>query len=142
VQPDFATARFSLGAALVALGRPEEGITELEQAVKLRPNNIKAYGALARALAQTSRPQEAIQRYEQGLRVDPNSAELWGDVGVLKAKLGDMPQAIAAVQTALQLARAQGNTALAARYEQMLQQAPAAPDSTPLPAPALPPSSP
>ncbi len=77
----------NLGNALVDAGRLPEAIEHYEQALRLKPDYVKAYSNLALAYAQTNRPD----------------------------------QAVAAAQKAIDLARSQGQTALAKQLEDWLK---------------------
>jgi tetratricopeptide (TPR) repeat protein len=81
LNPNLANARYGLGWALTESGRYEEGIVELDEAIRLSPRDPMLWGFLTvKALAYL-----AMERYEEGLelvraaRRQPN-AGLWAYV--------------------------------------------------------------
>jgi len=64
-------AHFNLGAALQALGKPEEAIPFLSDAVRLEPANATARNNLAVSLAAASRIDDAARELHQALALDP-----------------------------------------------------------------------
>ena len=64
LSPNLATARFGLGWALIYSGRYEEGIVEVDEAIRLSPRDPMLWGfLLAKAQAYI-----AMERYEEGLK--------------------------------------------------------------------------
>jgi len=64
-------AHFNLGAALQALGKPEEAIPYLFDAVRLEPSNATARNNLAVSLAAVNRIDDAARELHQALALDP-----------------------------------------------------------------------
>jgi Flp pilus assembly protein TadD len=64
-------AHFNLGAALQALGKPEEAIPFLSDAVRLEPSNATARNNLAVSLAAANRIDDAARELRQALALDP-----------------------------------------------------------------------
>jgi tetratricopeptide (TPR) repeat protein/tRNA A-37 threonylcarbamoyl transferase component Bud32/TolB-like protein len=94
-------ARENLGTAYLALGRFAEAITAYEQALKLAPNDHRAYGNLARAnywggKRNDARPlyQQAAELAEQQLNVNPQDRNVHIDLAWYYAMLGQQPQAL------------------------------------------------
>src|SRR5436305_288815 len=69
--PHDSRARMALGAALGELGRWEEAIGALREAVGLAPGIAATHYNLGNALEKAGRPDEARQAYQFTLRVDP-----------------------------------------------------------------------
>ena len=67
---DFA-AHFNLGAALQALGKPQEALPYLTEAVRLRPANATARNNLAISLIASEKLQDAALQLREALAVDP-----------------------------------------------------------------------
>ncbi|MFQ5984759.1 MAG: adenylate/guanylate cyclase domain-containing protein [Alphaproteobacteria bacterium] len=64
LNPNLATARFGLGWALTYTGRREEGLAELDEAIRLSPRDPMLWGFLVlKAQAYI-----AMERYEEGLK--------------------------------------------------------------------------
>ena len=72
VRPDDADARVQRGDTLLAMGRVEEAIAELQAGIRLGPDRATAHGSLARAfwLGQ-GRVDDAIREFEETLRLNP-----------------------------------------------------------------------
>ena len=63
--------QFNLGAALQALGKPEEAIPNLSNAVRARPSNATAHNNLGVSLAAMDRFPEAAAEFRRALDIDP-----------------------------------------------------------------------
>jgi tetratricopeptide (TPR) repeat protein len=72
----YAVARTDLGVDLLHLGKTQEAITQLQQAVRLDPDYVEAHYNLGVVLEQTGNIQEAIGHYEQALRLEPDLTEV------------------------------------------------------------------
>lgn len=68
--PDRPDVRSNLGAALVRLGRLEEGIAEYREAIRLEPGNAAYHFNLGLAYYKGVRPQEAIPEFRNVLALD------------------------------------------------------------------------
>ena len=65
VHPDYATAHWFLGSALIANGQSEEAITALDKAVSLSGGSPAVIGTLVRAYAQSGRRTEALRLVDE-----------------------------------------------------------------------------
>jgi TolB-like protein/tetratricopeptide (TPR) repeat protein/DNA-binding winged helix-turn-helix (wHTH) protein len=65
VHPDYATAHWFLGYALIANGQSEEAITALHKAVSLSGGSPAVIGTLVRAYAQSGRRTEALRLVDE-----------------------------------------------------------------------------
>ncbi|HOY65851.1 MAG TPA: tetratricopeptide repeat protein [Candidatus Ozemobacteraceae bacterium] len=74
--PNFAGARFNLGAAWAKSGKTEAAREAYEAALAIDPGLTKARLNLANLLLQSGKATEAIREYENGLAISPDSAEL------------------------------------------------------------------
>jgi tetratricopeptide (TPR) repeat protein len=113
LRPESVETRNNLGAALLALHRPDEAIRELEIAVRARPEHANAHYNLATALLDVGRADEAGEHFRETVRLSPNDAR--AEFGCARAYAGTKrpSDATTAATTALTLARAQGDAALA-----------------------------
>jgi tetratricopeptide (TPR) repeat protein len=69
-------AQERLGHALLHLvGRPEEAIGPLQEAIRLRPDGASAHAELGIALAALGRANEAVAAFERAARLDPGYFE-------------------------------------------------------------------
>jgi Flp pilus assembly protein TadD len=64
-------AHFNLGAALQQLGRPEEALTPLTEAVRIQPASVTARNNLAVDLFAMDRFEAAAKEFRQALALDP-----------------------------------------------------------------------
>src|SRR5580704_1097357 len=100
LQPDFARAYAQQGEELVYLGRPTEGIEQVEEALRRRPESVARgmfYWIIGRAHFFMGNDAEAIKRLAPSIEQWPN---LWYNRCYLiaaHAHLGDMPAAAAAL---------------------------------------------
>jgi tetratricopeptide (TPR) repeat protein len=100
LQPDFARAYAQQGEELVYLGRPAEGIKQVEEALRRRPESVARgmfYWIIGRAHFFMGNDAEAIKRLTPSIELWPN---LWYNRCYLiaaHAHLGDMPAAAAAL---------------------------------------------
>jgi len=106
--PDSWTARTNLGAALGALGRPQEAIPHYEEAIRLRPTSFQAHNNLAAILFQLGRPREAIPHYREALRINPDVAEIHSNLGVALALVGSTAEAADQFREVVRLAPTMG----------------------------------
>jgi len=121
LQPGWADAHLNLGRTFIRLGNVPEGLRHLREAVRLAPGLPRALNELAWLLATSSDASvrngpEAIQLARQACAAtggrDP---ALLNTLAAAYAENGEFPQAVAAIQDALRLARTNGNAAAAAR---------------------------
>ncbi len=65
-------AHFNLGAAMQAMGKPEEAIEEYRRVLDLRPDDAIARNSLGAALQSMGRIDEAIPEYQRALKARPD----------------------------------------------------------------------
>ena len=68
------------------MGRMDEAIDRLEQALRLNPKNLLALNNLALALRSKGRLDESIERYRQALGIAPNSTALHANIGLPRSR--------------------------------------------------------
>lgn len=66
---------YNRGKLLLALGRPEEALADLQRADELEPDVAKTVSSLGSALARLGRYREAIAAYDRALDLDPTRVE-------------------------------------------------------------------
>jgi protein O-mannosyl-transferase len=120
LEPDHPESECNLGVALSQAGRPQGALEHFEKATKLRPDYATAHYRWAAVLVKLGRAQEAIGHYNQALSLKPDLLEAQFNLATAYASLRQSPQAIAAAEKALDLARSQGNAAIAGRIEKWL----------------------
>ena len=88
-------AHFNLGAALQALGRPEEALTFLEASLRIRPSSVTARNNLAAALFQLERYDDAVEEFRRALQLDKDYLNARYNLARALAARGDRTAAMA-----------------------------------------------
>lgn len=116
--PNSPDGQNGLGIALAHMGRLDEATGHLLKAVELAPQDAGYRFNLGRVLAAQSRFTEALPQFEQAAsltnRQDPGILQM---LAAMEAETNHFAEAAATAQAALNLARQQQNTALAASLE-------------------------
>jgi len=115
----FADAEYNYGLALASVGRASEAIEHFQKAIEARPDFAAAHNNLGVTLAGMGRAVEAVPHLEKAVQMEPDP-ESYGNLASACALAGRRDEAIAAATRAVQLARAQGKTALADNLEAWL----------------------
>jgi tetratricopeptide (TPR) repeat protein len=92
-RPDNALARYNLGMALAAAGRPGEAAAQFEATLRLVPEFPQAEFNLGNALAASGRPADAIAHFETAVRINPNYAEAHYALGCALLQAGRRAEA-------------------------------------------------
>jgi tetratricopeptide (TPR) repeat protein len=108
------------GFALTKAGRLPEAIEQCREALRLAPDYPDAHVNLGTALALAGQHQEAIQHYKRFLPYKPDSAQAYYQLSVSYAWMRQFSEAEAAARRALDIARSQGQTALARQAGDLL----------------------
>lgn len=127
--PDDADTQYTLGAALLRFGRPEDAIPHFERALRLNPNDAEVHKDFGTALLAVGRTPEAIDELEHALRSKPDQPTAHYNLAIALQHAGRPREAIPHLEEALAMARSRGETALAGEIEARLaeQQRPPAP---------------
>jgi tetratricopeptide (TPR) repeat protein len=91
----------NLGILLSGMGRRQESIDLLKQAVRLKPELADIHYNLGTALADAGRPDEAIAEYEQALKLRPVFPEVHVNLGNVLGAVGRTDEAIASYHRAI-----------------------------------------
>jgi len=92
--PQDAFAWKALGISLVRLGRNEEALSCLEEAVARSPQDPECASALGNVLLSLGRLPEAVARYNQALAVKPDFPEARNNLGSALQRLGRLHEAV------------------------------------------------
>jgi tetratricopeptide (TPR) repeat protein len=98
--PDSPGLRHDLAVVLSQLGRNQEAVTQLEQAVALAPKNGDFHLALALALNAVGDTARVLSELELAVKCDPGFARAWYNLGLARSSRGDDAGALAALARA------------------------------------------
>jgi tetratricopeptide (TPR) repeat protein/predicted Ser/Thr protein kinase len=104
IDPQLADAHMWLGAALLSLGRTDEAITEIREALRLDPENGQAYQGLARAywVGKGDFP-SAIPLFERAIDLNPEAGYSYLQLSLLLAWEGKLDRAAEISSRAVEL---------------------------------------
>jgi tetratricopeptide (TPR) repeat protein len=92
--PRVATPHYELGRTLVALGRFEEGLRELQAAVALDPESADAHDELGALLVRRGDPAGAEAEFREAHRIDPSRATTLMNLGGVALRQGRAAEAV------------------------------------------------
>jgi tetratricopeptide (TPR) repeat protein len=124
LDPDYALAHNDLGSILLRLGDTNQARFHFERAVNLAPDFAEARYNLGGILFATGQLDEASSQYEKFTQLRPQLAEvhlMLGKLAAAYARAGQQGRAVAVATRALALARASGETTLAASLEAQIR---------------------
>lgn len=93
-----------MGILYKRAGQPAKAITALEQARKLRPQDVSPWHNLGNLQEMRGDFRKAAECYRGALKLDPRSAELWRLLGRQYSLMGEPEQALDPLRRAVQLA--------------------------------------
>ncbi len=109
-KPDFAPARAHLGLLYVQVGRPEEAVPELREAVRLDPARSDASAALVRILEDQARAASAAGDSEKALallmdarKYAPDNPDVSFEIGTIALQVSLWQDAVEAFQRTLKM---------------------------------------
>ena len=116
-----AAAFFARGAANSNLGKYDEAISDLNEAIRLNPNLAGLYMVRGVAHGNLGKYDEAISDLNEAIRLNPNLAEAYLTRGFTNEALRKVEEAQADYQTALKIAEQQENEDIKTTIEENLQ---------------------
>jgi tetratricopeptide (TPR) repeat protein len=117
LNPDSAEAHNNLGNIFHGTGRNREATEHFRQALQVDPNFAEAHNNLGVVLAKEGSFREAVEHFQEALRINPAYIKAYTNLALTYVQMHRSAEAAAAAQKALDLARSQGQTALAERIE-------------------------
>ena len=93
----------NLGHALAEQGKLDEAIVHYYEAIRLKPDYVKAHNNLGVALDQQGKVEEAIAHFTEALRIKPEDVEAHNNLGNALARQGKVKEAIAHYLQALRI---------------------------------------
>ena len=124
LEPDYALPHNDLGSILLRLGDTNQARLHFERAVTLAPDFAEARYNLGGLLLAAGQLDEALSQYEKVAQLRPRLADahfMLGKLAAAYARAGQPGRAVAVATRALALARAAGETTLAASLEAQIQ---------------------
>jgi tetratricopeptide (TPR) repeat protein len=104
IDPKLADAHLWLGASLLALGRVDEAVAEIREALKLDPENGQAYQGLARAYwVGNGDFASAIPLFERAIQLNPEAGYSYLQLSLLLAWAGQLDRAAEIASRAVEL---------------------------------------
>ena len=108
--PNNAEAHWWYSVFLTRLGRHDEAMTEIQQALQLDPLSSRINSALGSGLYWAGRLDQAIEQYRKMVEMDPNFAAAHSGLGLVYAKKGMHAEAVVEMRKALDLSPGDTNT--------------------------------
>jgi tetratricopeptide (TPR) repeat protein len=87
LNPSLTSSRRCVAESLIGLGRLQEALKELQQAIKAAPRDVEIHCMLGSALAQLGELDAAKKSYEAALEIDPHHASACYQLSVVNARL-------------------------------------------------------
>jgi tetratricopeptide (TPR) repeat protein len=78
----------------LARGQDDRAIDDYDHAIRLNPNDARAFSNRGNAYARKGQDDRAIEDYDQAIRLNPNLAEAFGDRGIAYSRKGQYDRAI------------------------------------------------
>ena len=104
IDPELADAHTWLGAALLNLGRTDEAVASMREAIRLEPDNGQAHQALARAYwVGKGDFAAAIPEFERAIELNPDAGYSYLQLGLLLAWEGQYERAEEVCRRAVEL---------------------------------------
>ncbi|MCF6405124.1 tetratricopeptide repeat protein [Chitinophaga filiformis] len=94
-------ALISMGSILDDLGKPREGITYLEKAVRLSANEVSAIGNLGFRYIDFGEYKKAIAMFNRVLELSPNDGVAYNNRGYVKYKMNDLKGALKDIELSI-----------------------------------------
>ena len=97
LEPNNVDARYVHGLLLMALGRLDAAVAELDAAARLDPLSAQVQSTYGRILYRARRFDEARVRLERAIELEPRSASTYGRLAAVLEQLGRYDEALAVV---------------------------------------------
>ena len=110
LNPDFVDIHYIKGIVNAQFKQYEEAIADFDEAIRLNPDDAKAYDSRGIVKGLLKRYESAISDHTTAIDIMPDFAEAYAHRGAAKVELGNIDEARSDLQAALTLAEQQGNT--------------------------------
>ncbi len=93
----------NLGVTLDKQGQTDEAISQLQEAIRLKPDFADAHNNLGTAIGEKGQNDGAISQFMEAIRLKPDYAEAHHNLGVAFLKQGQIDEAISQLQETIRL---------------------------------------
>jgi len=97
------TIHYNLGLVLDRQGKTQEAIAHYAEALRIKPDFVRAHNNLGLVLVGQGKTQEAIAHYAEALRIKPDYAQAHNNLGLVLVGQGKTQEAIAHYAEALRI---------------------------------------
>jgi tetratricopeptide (TPR) repeat protein len=94
---------YNIGLVLDRQGKTQEAIAHYAEALRIKPDFVRAHNNLGLVLAGQGKTQEAVAHYAEALRIKPDYAQAHNNLGVVLAGQGKTQEAVAHYAEALRI---------------------------------------
>ena len=101
--PNSALLKNTCGVLNGSLNRPEIAVSNLRQALKLKPNYVDAHFNLGKILQETNQPNAAIECYQKALEFDSRHVDAHYNLGTTYRAVGQIDSALSSYKKALRV---------------------------------------
>ena len=101
--PEHAGAHYSLGTALLHLGRPQEALESFQKVIRLEPRSASAHVGRGVALNRLGKGMQAVAAFRKALTLNPDDPLTLLNLGIAYRRLGRHRQGLHAVIQAVRL---------------------------------------
>jgi Flp pilus assembly protein TadD len=115
LDPNLSDTEYNWGQALITLRRFAEGVKHLQRAVELMPDNQ------VEEMLNSGQFQEMVKYLEAARQLDPSDVNAYIALALAYSHAGRVDESLATYQTALEMALAQHQTALAEQIKSSLE---------------------
>jgi len=112
-----ADAWYNKGVALGDLGRYDDAIRCIDEALKINPRYAEAWTGKGSASGNLGRVDDAIRCFDEAIRINPGDAKAWNNKGIALCMLGQYDEALKNVKQAI---RINPNFAVAHQLEELI----------------------
>jgi Flp pilus assembly protein TadD len=104
LDPEDASAHFSLAVSLSGLNRESEAVEEYRKACALDAHHAEWFNHLAVSLTLTGRPDEAVASWQKSLALDPSKSDVEMQMGAVLVEKGQVEDGLSHLRKAVEMA--------------------------------------
>lgn len=104
LDPENASAHFSMAVSLSGLNRESEAVVEYQRACALDAHHAEWFNHFAVSLAMTGHPDEAVASWQKSLALDPSKSEVEMQMGAVLVEKGQVEDGLSHLRKAVDMA--------------------------------------